>query len=84
MVVPEKFEHQGNPRPIEFGFHGEADLRFRGPERCRDPAFVSFHFQIQLDADQATMLLAEIKSAPVDVIESEERLLDRRWVCAGV
>ena len=38
----------------------------------------------QLDADQATMLLAEIKSAPVDVIESEERLLDRRWVCAGV
>jgi hypothetical protein len=37
-----------------------------------------------LDADQATMLLAEIKSAPVDVIESEERLLDRRWVCAGV
>jgi hypothetical protein len=38
----------------------------------------------QLDADQATMLLAEIKSAPVDVIESEERLFDRRWVCAGV
>jgi hypothetical protein len=29
-------------------------------------------------------LLAEIKSAPVDVIESEERLLDRRWVCAGM
>ena len=38
----------------------------------------------QLDADQPTMLLAEIKSAPVDVIESEERLLDRRWICAGV
>jgi len=37
-----------------------------------------------LDADQATMLLAEIKSAPVDVIELEERLLDRRWICAGV
>ena len=37
----------------------------------------------QLDADQATMLLAEIKSAPVDVIESEERLLDRGWICAG-
>jgi hypothetical protein len=40
--------------------------------------------QKALDADQATMLLAEIKSAPVNVIESEERLLDRRWVCAGV